>query len=55
MNQASRGDDADDTWPQRHFVIDENDIGAPAFGMDTPIGQAGGAGRACRYQVPGFG
>ena len=55
MNEAPCGDDADDAGSQRHFVIDEDDIGTPAFGKDATISEAGGPGRVCRYQVPGLG
>ena len=45
MNEAPCGDDADDAGSQRHFVIDEDDIGTPAFGKDATISEAGGPGR----------
>jgi hypothetical protein len=44
MHQASRGHDGDDTRPQRHPVIDEDDVGTLAGGENAAIGEAGGAG-----------
>jgi len=55
MNQTSCGDDRDNARPQRHFVIDEDDIGTAAFRENAAIGKTCGLGRRRRYQVPCFG
>ena len=44
MNQTSCGDDRDNARPQRHFVIDEDDIGTAAFRENAAIGKTGGPG-----------
>jgi len=31
MNQTPGGDDSDNSRPQRHLVIDEDDVGATSF------------------------
>src|SRR5258705_11343137 len=54
MNQTSWGDDRDNARPQRHFVIDEDDIGTAAFRENAAIGKTCGPGGRRRYQVPGF-
>src|SRR5258708_38348121 len=54
MNQASCGDDRDSARPERHCVIDEDDIGTAAFRENAAIGKTCGLGGRRRYQVPGF-
>jgi len=46
--------DRNDSRPQRHPVIDENDVGAPAFCESAAIFEPRSPGRRRRYQVPGF-
>ena len=55
MNQTSCGDDRDNARPQRHFVIEEDDIGTAPFRENAAIGQARRPGRRSRYQVPRLG
>ena len=55
MNQASGGDDSDNARPQRHLVIDENDVGTTPFRENTAIRETCGSGGCRRNQVPSLG
>ena len=44
--------DRDDPRPQRHGVVDQNDVGALSRGEHAAIGEAGGARRRRRDQLP---
>ena len=55
MHQTSGGNDRDDARPQWHFVIDKDDVGALPSSEHAAVGEAGGAGRCRRYQLPGLG
>ena len=55
MNQAPGGDDSDNARPQRHLVIDKDDVGTTPFRQNTAIGETCGSGGRRRNQVPGLG
>ena len=44
MHQATRGNDRDDARPERHLIVDEDDVGALARGQNAAVSQAGRAG-----------
>ena len=52
MNQTPGGDDSDNSRPQRHLVVDEDDVGATPFRENTAIGETCGSGGRRRNQVP---
>jgi hypothetical protein len=47
VHQSSRRDHRNDSRPQRHRVIDQDDVGALSRGERAAIGETRGAGR-CR-------
>jgi len=45
MNQTSCGDDRDNAGPQRHVIVNQDDIGAIALSQDSAIDQTRRPGR----------
>jgi hypothetical protein len=51
MNQAPGGDDSDNARPQRHLIIDKDDVGTTPFRENTAIGETCSSGGRRRNQV----